>query len=570
MLLCPPFGWEDMCSYRARRWWAEVLAEAGHPVLRFDLPATGDSTGSPHDPGLVGIWTEAIERLASELAACHQVPAVAAIGIGLGGALALRSADRGAPISQVALWAVPTNGRRLVRELRAAAALIPPPIGADPIEGADGWLELTGYLLTEATSADLGAFELAVGRTSAPRRVLVLGRDGITVDPSFVDSLRAAGAEVVIDDGIGYGPMMADPEKSRIPEETIAATVGWLAAERGPAGAASPDPGIMLGRGEPLVDTVSGVRITERAISVPSPGGDLFAVLCLPADAPAGGESPGRVAAVLLNGGAQRHTGQNRNWVETARRWAAVGVPSLRVDLPGIGDAGGQGAGPLASRDIYDAARTEQVLAAVGWLRTEGIAERFLLAGICAGAHWAYHAALADASIAGVGLINLFSFDWTPTLGSERARRATIRALRGDLWKKLRHGDRRRAAVTRSLRTLSNIRALEQTRRAQKEQASRVGGELETLDARGCEVALLIGRNEPLAEELRSFGVLERLPGWQRIRLQEFGWEDHAVRALASQRLVGTLLDDLLARVRTTGATAPPSVVGAPAAASGR
>ena len=270
---------------------------------------------------------------------------------------------------------------------------------------------------------------------------------------------------------------------------------------------------------------------------------------------------------MLLNGGAQRHTGQNRNWVETARRWAAEGVPSLRIDLPGIGDAGGQGAGPLGPADIHDPVRTQQVLAALDWLREEGIAERFLVAGLCAGAYWAYHAALADGSVAGLGLINLHTFAWSPTLGDERARRATVRALRGEVWSKLRGSRHAAIAITRSLRTLANVRALAQARRGQHEHTGRVGAELTELDARGCEVDFLLGQHEALFEELRSFGVLERLPQWKRVRLEEFGWEDHAVRALASQRLVGVWLDRLLGRVTAgaghrplnsaTGATAP-------------
>jgi pimeloyl-ACP methyl ester carboxylesterase len=557
VLLCPPFGWEDMCSYRVRRRWAEALADAGHPVLRFDLPGTGDSTGSPHDPELVAVWTETVERLVDELASAHGVSEVAAIGIGLGGALALHAADLGAPIGQLALWGVPASARRLVREMRAAAALIPPPVGAESVGSGDGWLELTGYLLTEPTSAGLLALELSDGRTSAPRRMLLLGRDGIAVDPTFVERLRAAGAEVSLADGMGFGPMMADPEKSRIPEETIAAAVEWLAADRAPAALPAAAGAVALGRGEPLVATVATARVAERAVVVPVPGGEVFGVLCVPADGPAGGQIRAPVAAVLLNGAAQRHTGQNRNWVETARRWAAEGVPSLRIDLPGIGDAGGQPAGPLREADVYDPVRTEQVLATLSWLREEGIAERFLLAGLCAGAYWAYHAALADGSVAGLGLINQYAFEWSPTLGDDAARRATVRALRGEVWRKLRSGGRRRVAVTRSLRTLGNVRALEQARRGQQEQTGRVGAALTALDARGCEVDFLVGQDEAVLEELRSFGVVERLPQWERVRVEEFGWQDHALRALASQRLVGAWLDRLLGRVAAAAEPRP-------------
>jgi hypothetical protein len=185
----------------------------------------------------------------------------------------------------------------------------------------------------------------------------------------------------------------------------------------------------------------------------------------------------------------------------------------------------------------------------LAWLRAEQVAERFLLSGLCAGAYWAYHAALADDSVAGLGLINLFTFAWSPTLGDERSRRATVRALRTGLWRKLRTSQQRRAAVTRSLRTLTNVRALDRARRGQQEHTGRVAAALTELDARGCEVDFLISRHEALTEELNSFEVLERLPDWDRVRLLEFGWEDHAVRALASQRLVAAWLDRLLERV---------------------
>jgi dienelactone hydrolase len=497
------------------------------------------------------VWTQTVTHLAEEQAATSGVDQIAAIGIGLGGLLALHASDLGAPIDQVALWGVPPSGGRLIREFRAAAALIPPPVGAATVAGADSRLELTGYVLTEATSAGLRTIDLSEGRISAPRRVLLLARDGIAVDPTFIERLRVAGAEVTLGDGMGFGPMMADPEKSRVPEETIAVSAEWLAAD--PARRLPPIviPETSMGRGEPLVACVGAHLVAEHAVVVPTPDGELFGVLCIPAtDGPASWDLHASAAAVLLNGAAQRHTGQNRNWVETARRWAARGVPSLRIDLPDIGDAGGMPSGPVPLAEFYDKAkRINQIRASLTWLRSEGIADRFLLAGLCAGAYGAYHAALADRSVVAIGLINLPTFAWSPTLDEERGRRATIRALRGDVAGKLRSDKQRRAAIARSLRMLGNVPALAQARRGQQQHADRVGAELAGLDARGCEVHFLVGRNEGIKEELRSFHILERLGKWSRIRVEEFDWDDHAVRALASQQIVAAWLDGLLERI---------------------
>jgi hypothetical protein len=60
VLLCPTFGWEEMCSYRGLRVWSQMLARAGYPAATFDLPGTGDSGGSARDPGLLDACTNAV------------------------------------------------------------------------------------------------------------------------------------------------------------------------------------------------------------------------------------------------------------------------------------------------------------------------------------------------------------------------------------------------------------------------------------------------------------------------------------------------------------------------------
>src|SRR4029079_7961263 len=69
VLILPPWGWDEVTSYRARRAWAEQLATGGHPTLRIDLPSAGDSGGSPDDPDRVEAWTTAAVEAARWLAA---------------------------------------------------------------------------------------------------------------------------------------------------------------------------------------------------------------------------------------------------------------------------------------------------------------------------------------------------------------------------------------------------------------------------------------------------------------------------------------------------------------------
>src|SRR4051812_2367709 len=85
VLVCGPFGWDDVCSYRGRMRWAEQLSTEGYPALRIDLPGTGDSGGTPRDPGRVEAWTEAVAQSAAWLRVATSCPRVAVIGIGVGG-----------------------------------------------------------------------------------------------------------------------------------------------------------------------------------------------------------------------------------------------------------------------------------------------------------------------------------------------------------------------------------------------------------------------------------------------------------------------------------------------------
>ena len=104
VLLLPPFGWEDMCSYRSRREWAQHLARNGRSVLRIDLPGSGDSYGSPRDAGLVREWLDAVAGAARWLAGECSVESVAVVGIGVGGLLACAASREGAPIDELILW----------------------------------------------------------------------------------------------------------------------------------------------------------------------------------------------------------------------------------------------------------------------------------------------------------------------------------------------------------------------------------------------------------------------------------------------------------------------------------
>src|SRR5271165_1180694 len=416
VLLCPPFGWEDMCSYRIRREWAEHLARAGHTALRIDLPGSGDSAGAPSDPGQLDAWTDATDAAARWLAREESATQVAAIGIGLGGMVSCRAALNGAPIDHLALWAVPSRGRTLLRELRTFSAFEvanildageAAPIG-DPAD--DGTLVANGYLLSAETVAELEQLDLGEVDVSATstRRALLLGRDGLKVDKALPATLERAGAEVSVVDGPGYGAMMVESQDARTPTEVFELVSSWLADGESSLGAsaavsterehvaAGPAPvGEPLDR-EEMTLHCAGVALRERPVSLDGPGGRLFGVLT----EPLGVRS--ELCALLLNAGPQRRTGPNRMWVEIARRWAASGVPTLRLDAAGIGDADGDATVLGQVTAFYRPVYVEQVRAALETLTERGLPPRFVMLGLCSGAYWSAQAAVADERVAAV------------------------------------------------------------------------------------------------------------------------------------------------------------------------
>jgi pimeloyl-ACP methyl ester carboxylesterase len=535
VLFCPPFGWEDVASYRSRRDWADRLSLAGYPALRFDLPGTGDSFGSP---GLEP-WTAAVAAAATALREAGGCTRVTAIGVGLGGLLAWRAAARGAAIDDLVLWAVPAGGRRLVRELKAFARIEtasivesgapePPPLPDGMI--APGGFPLDAALVEELSALDLGELPLP----GAGRRALLLERESVAVDPDLVAVLERTGIETETAPGPGFGAMMEKPDVAKPPLEVFGTVERWLGA-RG-TGEAPPPP-------DPRPAEAAGIR--ETPLVLEQPFGAAFGVLAEPLDGTAG------VTVVFLNAGGIRRIGPNRMWTTTARRWAARGVPSLRLDLEGIGDADGDAGRYTDVGELYVPRFVTQVRAALDALAARGLPERFVLVGLCSGAYWGFQTALEDERVGAAILLNSRVLFWREGLDEARDARLVRRQLfRAASWRKVLRGDlpmprERIAGVVRSL-----------LRRPQLP-ADRVDAAFDRLRERDARLVLAFCAGEPLHEELRDSGHLDRLDAWPNVRLREIPGRDHTLRPLWMHPHVDAVLDEALADelARVAGAT---------------
>ena len=552
-VLCPPFGWDDECSYRARRAWADTLAGAGHPAIRIDLPGTGDSAGSPRDSRRLEAWTSAVADAARWLREELGCARVVAIGIGLGGILACRATASGAGIDDLLLWAVPARGRALVRELRARAQL---EMSAEP--DADGTterspedeFEVTGQLLTHETMTDLEGIDLtALAFDQGPRRrALLLERDGIAPDRRLREHLEQAGIAVTVAPGDGYGEMMDDPRLTRAPEAVIARSISWLAdapavsVAGDQAGTVAP-----VRAGQTLELEHDGTAITETPVMIDRASGRMFGILTEPV-----GGSPAGLCALLMNAGSIRRIGPNRMWVELARRWAARGVPSLRIDFDAIGDADGAERQYLTTFEFFVPTFTERAIAALDEVAARGVADRFIVVGLCSGAYWALHCGLADERVASAMAVNLDTFFWSPDVAAKRiagrARRGRTRRqmLRSALaWKGIREG-----AVWLKLSVRGG-------RRGGRRAVDQITGALDLLRVRHTDFLLLFSRGELNYDELVAGGWIEHLERWPNTHVDHIPGDDHMVRAIRLQRYVHRILDQALDRVLDAAEPAP-------------
>ena len=585
VLLCPPIGWEDVSSYRPRRDWARELAAAGHPTLRIDLPGSGDSGGDPRDPGRFQSWVSAISAAATWLREAAPGSRLAAVGIGLGGVALYGAVADGAPVDDLVLWGASGRGRRLVREQRAFGRLErSQKPGTEPPLVPDGALMVAGFLLTADTVSDLERFDVEqLPPPSQVQRALLLERDGIAVDSALRMMLAGAGAVVETAPGDGFADMlMAEPQDAKLARGVLSTVGAWLAAgDNEPAAAQATAEGAEGGfaaAGAAVVEPVTahdktvlegadGQGFVETPIYFTAPAGQLFGILAEPLGASRD------TCLVLLNAGAQRRIGVNRMWVELSRRWAARGVSSLRLDLEAIGDADGESGRFTDVNSFYVPEFVERVREVLDTLQERGLPSRFVLIGLCSGAYWALHTALADERVTSALMLNTRVLLWDPELLSRReVERLRGGVVRIDSWRRIIRGQTPRshlwlatAAVLRRLLStpVRLVAAGKQRLRGPAPTPDEVELLLDRLRDRGQRGLLLFTAEEPVYEELERGGYLRRWDRWPNLvleadeRLRSGSGADHTLRPLWLQQHVHGLLDAALeVEVEAVGQTA--------------
>jgi alpha-beta hydrolase superfamily lysophospholipase len=548
VVLCPPFGWELVRSYRSFRHLAERLSASGFHVLRFDYDGTGESAGADGDPGRLRAWRGSIGSAIDELRARSGLSTASVFGARLGATLALLVAAERGDVSSVVAWAPALTGRAYLREMRAFRRLAQTDAGGGL---ADGDEEAAGFLFTAETIGDLGRIDLlALERKPAPR-VLVLARDELSTEGKLATHLEGLGVSTELRRIPGFGPMVLNElHRSVVPDQVFASAIEWLGGVP-PAVAPAREPGPAASSTARMATARGPVR--EEALFF-GPEARLFGILTEPLEPNEAAARSARPGIVLLNNGAVHRMGSQRLYVAMAREWASLGFSVLRMDLGGLGDSL-----PETGREenlMYATSAVADVATSLRWLETRGLS-RFVLVGLCAGAYASFHAGLAGLPVAGTVLINPQTFYWkegdpldeapSEVYNNLRQYKASLRSPRK--WMKMVRGGVSLPRLAGLLRARARI--LVQARMAAFRRGlgrdpgrGDLGADLRTLVKAGIEVFMVFSANDPGLDyiDLHARKQVRRLSAQPSFRIETIEGPDHTFTPLWSQRrLIDTL-----------------------------
>jgi pimeloyl-ACP methyl ester carboxylesterase len=418
-IICPPWGYENVCAYQALRSIALRLAAEGLEVLRFDYDGTGASWGDESDPDRFASWTSSVRAAVVYL---HErgFERPVLVGLRLGATLATLVASE-TPLGGLVAWDPIVDGRRFVRALRAMQQVSG--VGTNAIGG----ISSAGATLTDDALDALTASNLAKMPTFATTSALLIGRRTGDEASKLCDALDALGVATTLEHPAGTTELLdIGAEEAIEPTEIVQLVVDWTAK----AAAAEPS----TQRADPPADVASFRSPAPLAHMVDGDAADEVTIgwqeihryagpvgLALTLHLPDRRTTDGVV--VLLNNGIARNIGPGRAWVGWARRWAALGIATIRVDLAGLGDSGHR---PGAPPSNYPAGAVDDLHDVIELARQYGLGP-IAIGGVCSGAYVAIDAAVHVDGIAGVFAVNGQYWFWPDAPGAHDPTRRAAR-----------------------------------------------------------------------------------------------------------------------------------------------
>ena len=578
VVICSPFGYESICAHRSVRVFAETIADAGIPALRFDYSGSGDSADIDENSDIVKCWTQDVISAIHELRHRTGVERICLLGIRLGALLATLAAAKCRMVESLILVGPVVSGRRYVRELRitqlagtAMSGTTSPDGGAEVDRAKSKVLETGGFSMSAATLQSLAGADLQAAAAPAVRSMLILDNDTLPSAKRWAESLSQSGIELDYRTLPGLIEMvMTAPQFAVVPQAMIDATRRWLTAR---AVTAETKPAadlqtVQRSRTELSLEDPESPQaiITERPVYIPS-GATLFGIVTEPR-----ADEKRRRAVILLNPGADFHIGASRMYVSLARRWARRGYYVLRLDLAGIGDSATVAGN--SDDEVFPEEAIDDIRSAIDFMRSRYAISDMTLAGLCSGAYHALRAAVNGVSTNRILMVNPQNYFWKKGMTLEQIQLAEVvhnpglyrrRVFSLQAWRRIFKGQvdigRIAGIYLHRLRLAGEAMLREAGQRLGVKLAQDLGRELERIVAAGIRVTFVFARGEPGIDLLKLQGgsVVQRLGDRCRVRIVECG--DHIFSRREPRSFMENVLsEELFTRADiATGGSDPPA-----------
>ena len=397
--------------------------------------------------------------------------------------------------------------------------------------------KLRVFSLNPETENALRGFNAATLAALPNQSILLLSRDNLPHDRKLVECLERSGSRVTLNAGTGYQKMMAEPyEHFSFPPETEKAITDFLEMP------IEAEKAIRLSGREKVREERScrlEGGIVENVYTHSHRDGSLFSIAATPATRWPSSEW----GLLFLNAGGVRHIGPNRMWVEASRRWAASGIPAIRLDFLRVGESGCEEPASLAS--LHSGDLTNQLSMVINEMKSKLNCRRFIIAvGLCSGAYVAFQTLIRNSAIRSAISCESPPLFWDPATDVRRsAKRVGTGLVDLSDWRRFARGEFRPERVKQTAR-LALKRLLARGSRADCERqipAQALAEAWHQVRRFQTRVTLVFGEGEPLLAEMENEKQLPA-PTDPLVRCLRVGNVGHTFRALWAQQMLHDLI----------------------------
>jgi hypothetical protein len=355
-----------------------------------------------------------------------------------------------------------------------------------------------------------------------------LDASGAAKSHDLVKQLSKQGFDITYEIIDGLDSMLRESHESEIPRAAVLRTSEWL----GDAGCTR-----NAYIAEPLATPILELGIARETAVQLGPDEQLAGIFTEPTT-----RDDSAPVLLVVNTGANPCRGNSRGHVALARWLAECGIACLRIDGAGIGDSAPESG---IHGQPYSVQGSEDVTAGVDFLAAH-CRGPIIVYGVCSGAYHAFHAALDDARIKGLILVNMQKFIWDGNEALTVVQQTTLRTTRfylrnlscRQVWRRLATGRINVSGIThvlagRALR--QSIAALDPliTRLHGETRIGRVRRQVRELAARPVPILYALSGNDPGLDEVAEyFGLHGRgLRRYGNLTFEVIEQADHTLSA---------------------------------------